>query len=328
MAIGKGKGGKGFKGAALYILKKKDAEFLYGRGVVTQNPSQIANQMRVVADMRKLKNPVMHFSIALGKGERGTPENWQKAADAFLIKMGFDLDQTQYIVARHNDTQHDHIHILVNRVQLNNTVVSDFQLKQKTHEATRAAELAGGFRVFESQKAKELMKDGVRQKIDMVMDQSKNPQGKVDYPLFKTNLAKEGVTVNENRSPTTGRLNGISFKTSETHTYKASSLGKEYGLGGLEKRGLHTGRTFEKTSSKSKQQDHQQRANGVKLGHAAHQPTAASAANAGAATQARVNAQQNKKDSHTAQAKGSQAEDERKRLQGIKHAEREDEDEL
>ena len=327
MAIGKSNGGKGFKGAALYILQKKDAEFLYGRGVVTQNPALIANQMRVVADMRKLKNPVMHFSISLNKGERGTPENWQKAADAFLIKMGFDLDQAQYVVARHNDTQHDHIHILANRVMLKNTVVSDFQLKQKTHEATRAAELAGGFRVFESQKAKELMKDGVRQKINTVMDQSRNPQGKVDYPLFKTNLAKEGVTVSENRSQSTDRLNGISFKVDETHTFKASSLGKEFSLGGLEKRGLHTGRTFEKTTSTNKQQD-QQRANGAKLGHAAHQPTAASAANAGAAAQARVDAQQNKKDSHTAKAKSSQSEDERKRLRSIKHAENEDEDEL
>lgn len=327
MAVGKTNSGKGFKGAALYILQKKDAEFLFGRGVVTQNPALIANQMRVVADMRKLKNPVMHFSISLNKGERGTDEQWQKAADAFLIKMGFDLDQTQYIVARHNDTQHDHIHILANRVQLNNTVVSDFQNKQKAHEATRAAELAGGFRVFESQKAKELMKDSVREKINTVMDQSRNPQGKVDYPLFKTNLAKEGVTVTENRSQSTDRLNGISFKIDETHTYKASSLGKEFSLGGLEKRGLHTGRTFEKTSTQSKQQN-QQLANGAKPGHAAHQPTVANTANAGAATQARVDAQQSKKDSHTAKAKSSQADDERKRLQGIKQAEREDEDEL
>ncbi|PPD56990.1 MAG: hypothetical protein CTY10_01215 [Methylotenera sp.] len=308
MAIGKSVSGKGFKGASQYILNKKDAEFLYARNVFTDNPDLIAKQMRAVADARSITSPVMHFSISLNKGERGTDEQWQLAADAFMKNMGFDLDHAQYVVARHQDTEHDHIHILVNRVQLNNTVVNDFQHQRRVHEATRAAELAAGFKVFESKQERELRKTDVRDKIDGALENSKNWRGIADYEKFKVELEKVGVIVHENRSQTTGRLNGISYETSD-HKYKGSSLGKEYSLGGLEKRGLDAGR-------------YQQQSHRPTRRHAHNANTAASA------TQARVNAEQSKKDTHTSKAKQSANEDENKRLQAIKQAENEDEDEM
>ena len=308
MAIGKSVSGKGFKGAAQYILDKKDAEFLYARNVFTHNPDLIAKQMRAVSNTRSIKSPVMHFSISITKDEHGTPEQWQAAADAFLKEMGFDLDQTQYLVARHKDTDLDHIHILANRVQLNNIVANDFQHQKRAHQATRAAELAAGFKVFESTKDREIRKADVRTKIDSALESSRNWRGVADYVKFQTELEKVSVTVHENRSQTTGRLNGISYQTAE-HSYKGSSLGKEYSLGGLEKRGLDAGR--------SPQQSHRSTR--------AHTPDANTA---GAATQARADSERSKKDSHTSKAKQSADEVENKRLQSLRHAEQQDEDEM
>lgn len=289
MAIGKSVSGKGFKGAASYILDKKDAQFLYARGVVTEDPILISKQMRAVADMRNVKNTVAHFSISLNKDERVSDEQWQKAADAFLKKMGFDLDQTQYVVARHRDTEYDHIHILANRVQLNNVFVNDFQHKKLAHEATREAELADGFRVFESKKEREILKSDVRQKIDRVLNQRKS----CDLNTFKNDLQKVGVTVIENRSQSTGKLHGLSFKTDENHSYKASSLGKAYSLSGLEKRGLDAGRDQQK-----RQQHNSQK-------HAQHSPRTEQV---GASTQARVDAKRARDDAYQNKVKASDRE--------------------
>lgn len=304
MAIGKSVGGKGFKGAAQYILNKKDAEFLYARNVFTHNPDLIAKQMRAVADTRNITSPVMHFSISLGKDERATNNQWQKAADAFMESMGFDPEQTQFFVARHQDTEHDHIHILVNRVQLNNVVVSDFQHKRRVHEATRAAEFAAGFKVFESKQEREIRKSDVRYKIDAALENCKNWRGLVGYTNFKAELEKVGVTVHENRSQTTGRLNGISYETSD-HKYKGSSLGKDYSLNGLQKRGLQIENGKPQTHSKTRL--------------AAHDSSKT--------TQARVDSEKAKLHGHTNKAKASASEDENKRLKVIEHHKRQQEEE-
>ncbi|WP_366519929.1 relaxase/mobilization nuclease domain-containing protein [Halodesulfovibrio sp.] len=37
--------------------------------------------------------------------------------------MGFS--NSQYVVVRHNDTEHDHIHIIANRVSMDGAVVSE-----------------------------------------------------------------------------------------------------------------------------------------------------------------------------------------------------------
>ncbi len=305
MAIGKSTTGHGFKGVCNYVLNKKDAEFLYARGVVTENPNLIAKQMRSVADMRSIKNPVFHAYISLKNKERGTDEQWKLAADAFLKNMGFDLDQTQYIVARHTDAGHDHVHIVANRVMLNNVVVSDFQHKQRTHQATRAAELAAGFTKYESKKDRQIRMQETRSTIDAALKSSKNLLGKVDYTRFKIELGKLGIELVESRSKTTDRLFGISYKTADHH-YKGSQLGKDYSLGGLQKRGLQT--------EQSKTQNHSQPRTSV------HDPASG--------TQARVDAQKARLHGHTNQAKANAREDENKRLQTIRHKQREEEDEL
>ena len=229
MAIGKSMTGQGFKGTARYVLGKEGAEFLYGHGVVGENPDIIAGQMRAVADMRRVKNPVLHVSLSLEPPAVGNEEQWQKATEAFLNEMGFDIKQTQYFVIRHTDRPHDHIHIVANRVQMNNVVVSDFQHKRRTLQATREAEKAAGFPAFSSKKERYVQIDNVRHLIDNAI---KIGGG---YDKFKIELARVGVEVLENRSITTGRLAGISYKT-EHKSFKGSALGKDYGLSGIQKR--------------------------------------------------------------------------------------------
>lgn len=107
------KAGGGMRGLIAY-LTKDDSEFLAG---TQPTPKDF---LRETASLRELrpdcKKPVLHFSLSqpAGKENRMTDEQWQKAAQKFLKKMG--LENHSYYAVRHNDTDHDHIHLTVNKI--------------------------------------------------------------------------------------------------------------------------------------------------------------------------------------------------------------------
>lgn len=315
--------GATFGGAISYVMQKTDAETLYQNNVYGENSEEIAAEMQAVSDMRNFARPVLHMSLSLDKDENATDVQWKLAADAYMKKLGFDLDKAQFVVVRHKDAEHDHIHICANLVQLDNSIVKDFQINRRSHEAAREAELASGLKVFV--KTDELKDEGkmhdLRTSVDAALNSYKN------YDHFKSALSDAGISVLENRSKTTGYLSGISFELKSTgQVWKASELGKTYSLNGLERNGLETGRPQQIQATKAEAKTHQidakshakpsQKSNGQ-----SHTPSAA-------ATQARVDAERGRNNSYTAQAKGAAAGEEAKRLQLLKQKEHENEDEM
>ena len=229
--------GSGFKGALKYSHEKTDAEFLYKHGVFNNEPAAISGEMRAVSDQKNIKSPVWHISLSLNE-EKATPDQWKLASSAYLKKMGFDIEKTQYTVTRHSDTAHDHVHIVANRVQLDGKVVNDFQFKKRSHEATREAEKAAGLKILtkDMQHAKSGKLHDLKSTIDTSLSHHKN------YSNFKDDLKSKGVEIVENRAITTGRLNGLSYKLTESgQVWKGSALGKDYSANGLTKRGLNIG---------------------------------------------------------------------------------------
>ncbi|MFZ4687587.1 MAG: relaxase/mobilization nuclease domain-containing protein, partial [Hyphomonadaceae bacterium] len=63
---------------------------------------------------RVCEDPVKTLSLAWHKDDTPTPEHMVEAADAFLKHMGWEQHQAVYVA--HRDTEHKHIHIIVNRV--------------------------------------------------------------------------------------------------------------------------------------------------------------------------------------------------------------------
>lgn len=148
--------------------------------------------------------------------------------------MGFDTKITQYSITRHKDTGNDHVHILANRVLLNGKLVpepkKEYRLSKK---ATRAAELAGNFNVFDPNKPK--ANSGkfseLRRIIDEALDDSYG-----NYAEFKDLLFEQKITVIENRQKS--GINGLSFQMQGEKFHKGSELGKTYSAAGLQNRGL------------------------------------------------------------------------------------------
>lgn len=239
--ISKVKTGAGFKGAVSYVMNKKDAELINKQAIYGDQPQQIAAEMKAVAASREVAKPVLHVSLSLPPGVKATNEQWKMAAETYLTKMGFDLGKTQYLIARHNDTEHDHIHIIANRVQLDGKLVSDRHSYRRSHQATaEAARNAGleNLHVNQKETSHSGRLNSLRNLIDGAVTQAKS------WKEFERHLESKGIALKFNRSQTTGRISGLSYVTADGRSWKASALGKSYTLNGLSRRGLEAGNSL------------------------------------------------------------------------------------
>src|SRR5436309_3529741 len=62
-------------------------------------------------------------AVATSGGDHLSDHQWREVGRRYLRHMA--LNDNQYIVTRHTDTEHEHIHLLVNRIQFDGQVTSD-----------------------------------------------------------------------------------------------------------------------------------------------------------------------------------------------------------
>ena len=124
--IGKISKGAGFKGCVNYVLGKPDARLLAAEGVLTDSIQSITDCFQAQRMMKpNIRQPVGHISLSYAPEDvsRTTDEMLVSLAKEYMQKMG--IRDTQYIIARHNDQKHPHVHIVFNRVDNNGRTISD-----------------------------------------------------------------------------------------------------------------------------------------------------------------------------------------------------------
>jgi hypothetical protein len=117
-------------GEGVSVLGQSDARvwFTDTRNTLNSDPERALEEMwRTAQDQAYLKmqagvkrggrvceDPVKTISLSWHKDDTPTPEHIVASADAFLKHMGWDNHQAVYV--GHSDTEHRHIHIILNRV--------------------------------------------------------------------------------------------------------------------------------------------------------------------------------------------------------------------
>jgi hypothetical protein len=80
-----------------------------------EDPARAALVMRAHAgEQARSDRPVYHFGLSLHPTEHLSRAQWDQAVDRVLERLG--LGRHQALVIRHCDTDHDHVHVVVNRV--------------------------------------------------------------------------------------------------------------------------------------------------------------------------------------------------------------------
>jgi len=226
--IGKIKTGKSFRGCINYCLDKKQAEVLaynYCYGI----KKDLIDQFNDVRNQnQKLSNPVQHMTISLPPGEKISKEKLISIAADLAKEMGFE--NNQYVVVQHHDTDHEHIHIIVNRVGRDGKTLSDSNNYKKIAEFCRKMEIKYGLRKvlsprkFQSPQQRQLprmdqRKEQLKADIKTSLKQSKN------YQQFEQAMKQKGYQVEKAR--------GIAFTDDKGVRIKGSEVG--YSLATLEK---------------------------------------------------------------------------------------------
>ena len=112
--------GNNFYGAASYNqvkVKKGEAAILYSQNLRGTTPKAIEKSFKNLTNSN-IKKPVFHVSLSFAKEDKSklTNEKILKITQDYLDKTGYG--QQPYIVYRHNDTEHPHVHILTSRVNV------------------------------------------------------------------------------------------------------------------------------------------------------------------------------------------------------------------
>ena len=140
--------GKHFKGKAFYpilnySLSKLDAQ-LIDTNMANSSPAELAKEFSCLQELNaRVDRCMYHASLSLPVGERLEDSGWCKVGQEFLDLMGFD--ENPYVVIRHHDRPHDHIHIISSRVRFDGACVRDrwdhYRLQAVTRQLEQTFEL-------------------------------------------------------------------------------------------------------------------------------------------------------------------------------------------
>jgi hypothetical protein len=114
--IAKNKKGKSFGGCVRYVMNES-CEVLAAEGVDANDAATITCDFAIQRSGRpEIKQPVGHIAVSFSPEDsaRMTSDFMLKLAHEYMAEMG--IRNTQYIVVRHHNTDHDHFHIVYNRI--------------------------------------------------------------------------------------------------------------------------------------------------------------------------------------------------------------------
>lgn len=143
--------GKSFMGALDYNLKKlshpdpvQRAELL-DMSFARLDRKSIRAQVEVVKLLKPaLKRHVYHTSLNFSKEEASVLNNEKLVAIAHDYLNGMGFTNNQYLIFRHYDAEHPHVHLLVNRISFDGNVVSDSNNYKRSEALVRKLEMAHG----------------------------------------------------------------------------------------------------------------------------------------------------------------------------------------
>ncbi|MEM9274880.1 MAG: relaxase/mobilization nuclease domain-containing protein [Cyanobacteria bacterium P01_F01_bin.143] len=152
--IGKITTGSNFKNLFNYLLKKeKEAQILGGDFVLLEpNIKRLANQFNWIAQTRlTTKKPVKHLSISFAPEDgQVSCETKVEISQKIVNELGYDNNQWLVIAHGRNDPghdwqhKHDHIHIVINSINLDGERIKDSFDKTRLEKILRGLEQEHG----------------------------------------------------------------------------------------------------------------------------------------------------------------------------------------
>lgn len=234
--IGKIVKGRSFKGCISYVLGDKDVTILASEGVLEADANSIINSFY----MQSLLNPnlskcVGHIPLSFSPEDspRMTDKFMERLAKEYMKDMG--IENTQYIVVRHNNTSHPHLHIVFNRVNNDGKTISDKNDRYRNEKVCKLLKdkynltYGNGKENVNIQKLKgaEQTKYEIYHAIKDALPKAKS------WKQFEETLKRQGISIEYKRKGQANEVQGISFKKGE-HSFKGSEIDRKFSYSRLD----------------------------------------------------------------------------------------------
>lgn len=212
--------GRSFKGCCGYNMQKVEkgvGEVILSQGVRDYDArAMVADFTRQASMNPNLSRSVWHTAICFSPQDEArlqlNPELMKAVASDYLKGMG--LNQSQYVVIHHRDTEHTHFHIVANRVAENGHTVSDShnysrseQLLRQIEQKHRLTPMMALDKRMSLERVPELDRQRIqlREQVQLSLSRSTNGQE------LREDLAKHGISLAINRNQA-GQARGIHFE--------------------------------------------------------------------------------------------------------------------
>lgn len=242
------KRGGGFRGTLNYVLGKGDAEQVAGT-MAGSDARLLAQEFGALRQLRPdIERPVWHSALSLPPGETLSPERWEAVVRDFMGGLGFD-ERHAWTCWRHNDTEHDHVHIVACRIGADGSIWLGRHDVRQALRLTEELETAHGLqatKAYTSETANPCCQP-TKAEIEQAIRTHEQPartqlQAAIDHALtdrpsllgLMDRLEAAGISVRINMA-STGRISGLSFEFQGV-AFKGSDLGKHYTWNQLQKR--------------------------------------------------------------------------------------------
>ncbi len=245
--IAKAKVGSGFRGALEYDLQEGKSDLLE-TNLAGETLRAMAQEFGEVRQLRpNLGKAVFHASVSAALGEHLTNAQWVAIAHRALDGLG--LTDNQYVITRHTDTEHEHIHLLANRITFGGEVVNDWQFKRRLEPLMREIERDYGLRAVapsqeaarkaptqgEIEYARRTGEPSLKHQLQDLCEAAMQDCRSLSHYIQR--LEAVGVDVIPTVQLQGAKVSGLMYRLADT-VMKGSDLGKAYSPVGLAKKGV------------------------------------------------------------------------------------------
>lgn len=223
--------GKSFSGCVKYILdEKKGTKLLDAQDVRLKDKASIIQSFVAQAKLNpKLAQTVCHISLSFSAQdkEKLSDELMVKVAREYMQKMG--IVNTQYILAKHFDKDHPHLHLCFNRVNNLGNTISDKNDRHRSAKICRALTekhglyIASGKEQVKTHRLKEFDKTKyeIYNAIKETLPKCKN------WDQLQDVLKKQGIELKFKHKGQTDEIQGVIFSKNE-HSFNGSKVDRQF----------------------------------------------------------------------------------------------------
>ena len=213
--------GSDFKGVVDYILdKNKGTKTVACDGLFMENKDTIAMSFNVQSQMNsKVAKPVGHIALSFSKEDepRLTDRAMAEIALEYMERMG--IRNTQYLIARHFDKEHPHMHIAYNRIDNDGNTISDRNERLRSTRICKELTLKYGLHMANGKEnvKRDRLKEPDKTKYELY-DILKTEVGKCgNWNVLVANLHRQGVEVRFKHKGQTNEVQGVIFTMNGYH---------------------------------------------------------------------------------------------------------------